>query len=160
MNAHLTAGLAVLDEIYDGLAELIGRTDDDALNWTPPVPDANSIAALVRHIAGSTDAWFRRALDETSQRDRDAEFRYHGTGQELTDLIAASRATLRDLAERLDAVDPAAVRRYTRLGDDHESALTVAWCVEHALVHAAEHWGQIQLNRQLADAREALGDRR
>jgi len=152
MNAHLTAGLAVLDEIYDDLVELIGQTEDEALNWTPPVPDANSIAALTRHIVGSNDAWFRRALGETFQRDRDAEFRYHGSPQELIDLVTGSRVTLRDLAERLDAVDPAAVRRYQRLGDDHESALTVAWCVEHALVHAAEHWGQIQLNRQLFSA--------
>jgi hypothetical protein len=153
MNAYLTAGLAVLDEFYDDLVELIGQSDDDVLNWTPSVPDANSIAALTRHIAGSNDAWFRRALGETFQRDRDAEFRYHGTAQELLDLIGDSRANIRDLAERLDAVDPAAIRRYQRLGDDHESALTVAWCVEHALVHAAEHWGQIQLNRQLSVAR-------
>lgn len=153
MNAHLTAGLAVLDETYDDLAELIGQTTDEALTWTPPVPDANSIAVLTRHIVGATDAWFRRALGETVQRDRDAEFRYHGTAQELRDLLAESRSTIRDLAERLDAVDPAAIRRYQRLGDDHESALTVAWCVEHALVHAAEHWGQIQLNRQLFAAR-------
>jgi uncharacterized damage-inducible protein DinB len=153
MNAHLTADLDVLDEIYDDLGALIRETGDDALNWTPPVADANSIAALTRHIAGSTDAWFRRALGETFQRDRDAEFRYHGTAQELVDLLAESRATLREQAERLDSIDPAAIRRYTRLGDDHESALTVAWCIEHALVHAAEHWGQIQLNRQLFASR-------
>jgi hypothetical protein len=149
MNAHLTAGLAVLDEIYDDLAELIRQSDDDALDWTPPVPNANSTAALVRHIAGSSDAWFRRALGETFQRDRDAEFRFHGTALELIDLLAESRAALHEQAERLGAIDPAAIRRYTRLGDTHESALSVAWCIEHALVHAAEHWGQIQLNQQL-----------
>jgi uncharacterized damage-inducible protein DinB len=153
MNAHLTAGLNVLDEIYDALVEVIEQTDDGTLNWTPPIPDANSIAALTRHLVGATDAWFSRALGDTIQRDRDAEFRYHGTARELIDLLAESRARIHDKAERLDAVDPAAVRRYRRLGDDHESALTVAWCVEHALVHAAEHWGQIQLNRQLAAAR-------
>jgi uncharacterized damage-inducible protein DinB len=153
MNAHLTAGLAVLDEIYDDLVELIRQSDDDTLNWTPPVADANSIAALVRHIAGSNDAWFRRALGETFQRDRDAEFRFRGTAQELIDVVTESRAAVREQAERLDAIDPAAIRRYTRLGDDDESALTVAWCIEHALVHAAEHWGQIQLNRQLAERR-------
>jgi uncharacterized damage-inducible protein DinB len=155
MNAHLAAGLAVLDEIYDGLVEVIRQTGDDALNWTPPVADANSIAALTRHIAGSNDAWFRRALDEPVQRDRDAEFRYRGTARELLDILSESRASVREQAERLDALDPAALRRYRRLGDDHESALSVAWCIEHALVHTAEHWGQIQLNRQL----KASGDR-
>jgi hypothetical protein len=149
MNAHLTAGLAVLDEIYDDLVELIRQSDDDSLNWTPPVPHANSTATLVRHIVGSNDAWFRRALAETFQRDRDAEFRFQGTAQQLIDLLDDSRAALHEQAERLDAIDPAAIRRYTRLGDTQESALSVAWCIEHALVHAAEHWGQIQLNQQL-----------
>ncbi len=153
MNAHLTAGLATLDELYDDLIEVIRHTEDNALNWSPPVPEANSIAALTRHIAGSIDAWLSRALGEPLQRDRDAEFRFRGTAQELIDLLGESRAKSRDQLERLDAIDPAAVRRYKRLGDREESALTVAWCVEHALVHAAEHWGQIQLNRQLYAAR-------
>src|SRR5262245_43194513 len=156
MNAYLTGSLSVLDEIYDGLVEVIRQADDDALNWTPPVGDANSIAALTRHIAGSNDAWFRRALDEPVQRDRDAEFRYRGTAEELLDILSESRASVRELAERLDAIDPATLRRYRRLGDDHESALSAAWCVEHALVHTAEHWGQIQLNRQW----QAAADRR
>ncbi|MEA2515202.1 MAG: hypothetical protein QOF01_2477 [Thermomicrobiales bacterium] len=149
MNAQLTAGLAVLDEMYDALIELVRHTEDDALNWSPPVPEANSIAALTRHIAGSIDAWLTRALAEPLQRDREAEFRFRGTAQELTNLLGESRAKYRDQFERLDAIDPAAIRLYKRLGHEEESALTVAWCIEHALVHAAEHWGQIQLNRQL-----------
>jgi uncharacterized damage-inducible protein DinB len=149
MNAHLTAGLAVLDELYDDLLELIRETEDDALNWTPPVGEANSIAALTRHIAGSFDAWLARALGETVERDRDAEFRFRGTARELTDIVDQSRARVREQFARVDAIDPATIRRYRRLGDTEESALSVAWCVEHALLHAAEHWGQIQLNRQL-----------
>ena len=30
-----------------------------------------------------------------------------------------------------------------------EIELSLAWCVEHALIHAGEHWGQIQLTAQL-----------
>jgi hypothetical protein len=154
MNADLAANLAVLEEIYDGLANLIHATNDDVLNWAPSVPDAdsNSIAALTRHIAGSNDAWFRRALDEPVHRDRDAEFRFRGTAQELTGMLSESLATVRDLAERLDSIDPASTRRYRRLGDDHESELSVAWCIAHAIAHTAEHWGHIQLNRQLSAA--------
>lgn len=149
MNAHLAAGLAVLEELYDVLAELIQNSDDDALNWTPPVAAGNSIAALTRHIAGSNDAWFKRALGQTFHRDRDAEFHYHATKGELLQVIAQSRITARDQLERIDTLDPAAVIRYRRLGATEESVLSLAWCVEHALIHAGEHWGEIQLNRQL-----------
>jgi hypothetical protein len=149
MNAHLVAGLAVLDELYDDLLALIRETDDDALNWTPPVAEANSIAALTRHVAGSLDAWLTRAAGEPVERNRDAEFRYRGTSRELIDLIERSREASHDRFAQLATIDPFAVRFHRRLGDADESALSVAWCIEHALVHAAEHWGQIQLNRQL-----------
>jgi hypothetical protein len=31
--------------------------------------------------------------------------------------------------------------------------VTIAWCVEHAIIHVGEHWGQIQLTAQLYRAR-------
>ena len=144
MNAHLTAALAVLDEMYGDLIDAIRQSEEDVLNWTPPIAGVNSIAALTRHIAASNDAWFRRALNEPVQRNRDAEFQYQGNAEALIDILSDSRKRVREQAERLDEVDPAMLRRYTRLGDDHESALTVAWCIQHALVHTAEHWGQIR----------------
>jgi hypothetical protein len=153
MNAHLVAGLAVLDELYDNLLELIHAADDEALNWTPPVGEGNSIAVLTRHIAGSLDAWLTRAAGEPVERDRDAEFRYCGTAHDLIEVVERSRADSHDRFDQLATIDPFAVRFHRRLGDETESALSVAWCIEHALVHAAEHWGQIQLNRQLYAAR-------
>jgi hypothetical protein len=51
---------------------------------------------------------------------------------------------------RLDAVDRGLVRRVRRaIPRPHETEATVAWCIEHAIIHAGEHWGQIQLNRSL-----------
>jgi uncharacterized damage-inducible protein DinB len=150
MNAQLTAGLTVLDELYDDLIAAIRPLDEASLNWKPPVSEANSIAALVRHIAGSRDSWLTRALGAPVSRDRDAEFGYRGSAGDLIALIEQSRRSVCLQFERLDAINPATIRRYRRLGHDEESALSVAWCVEHALLHAAEHWGQIQLNRQLS----------
>jgi hypothetical protein len=40
-----------------------------------------------------------------------------------------------------------------RLRGDVDATVTAAWCVEHALAHAGEHWGQIQLTAQLYAAR-------
>lgn len=153
MNPQLAASLAVLEELYDGLLALLSPLDDACLNWSPAAPGTNSIAALTRHIAGSLESWLARALDEPVARDRDAEFRFHGGAADLVALVERSRDRSREQFARLGVIDPGTVRRVRRLGDGGERALTVGWCVEHALIHAGEHWGQIQLNRQLYAAR-------
>jgi uncharacterized damage-inducible protein DinB len=153
MQPYLAANLAVLEEMYDHLAELIRPLDEACLNWSPPIPETNSIAALVVHIAGSIDNWLGRALDEPVQRDRDAEFRARHDAEALLASIEQSRRRVRERFDRLEAVDPGTVRRVRRLQSEGETSLTVAWCVEHAVIHAGEHWGQIQLNRQLYAAR-------
>jgi uncharacterized damage-inducible protein DinB len=153
MQPYLAANLAVLEEMYDHLAELIRPLDEACLNWSPPIPETNSIAALVVHIAGSIDNWLGRALDEPVQRDRDAEFRARHDVETLLALVGQSRRRIRERFERLEAVDPGTERRVRRLLSEGELSLTVAWCVEHAVIHAGEHWGQIQLTRQLYAAR-------
>lgn len=153
MNPHLAASLAVLEEMYDGLAGLIRPLDEDCLNWSPPVADSNSIAALTRHIAGSVDSWLSWALDEPLQRDREAEFRARHPSGELLALLEQSRRRVREQFTRLEGIDPGVVRHTRRLHADQQVPLTVAWCIEHAVIHAGEHWGQIQLTRQLYAAR-------
>lgn len=149
MDPHLSASLAVLEELYDGLLALLRASDDDGLNWTPPIPETNSAAALVHHVAGSLNAWLSRALDEPVVRDRAAEFRGRGSAAELIALVEASRARTRAQFARLDGVDRGLVRRVHRsLPQPHAAAATVGWCIEHALIHAGEHWGQIQLTLQ------------
>jgi DinB superfamily len=149
MNAHLAAGVAVLDESYDDLIDGIRQVEDDALTWTPQVADGNSVAVLVRHIVGSNDALFRCALGEPVLRDRDAEFRFRSIARELIDIVTDCRASVNEQAQRLARIDPATLRRFQRLGDEHVSAPSIAWCIVYALVHTAGHWGQIQLNRNL-----------
>jgi hypothetical protein len=153
MNAHLAAGLAVLEELCDGLVDLIRPLDPDCLNWSPPAPDTNSIAALVTHTAGSLDSWLARAIGETVQRDRDAEFRARHNADELIAIVERSRAEARRRFALLDGVDLGRTLPVRRLATNQETEVSAAWCVEHALIHAGEHWGQIQLNRQLYAAR-------
>ena len=149
MNAQLTACAAVLDELYDGLIELIGPLDEDCLTWTPPIPETNSISALVRHIVGSMDSWLSRAVGETVQRDRDAEFRARHTAEELVALVQRSRTEARRRLALADQRDLGRTQRVHRLAANEDVDVSAAWCIEHALIHAGEHWGQIQLNRQL-----------
>jgi uncharacterized damage-inducible protein DinB len=139
--------LAVLEELFDDLAALLGSLDPDCANWTAPEPNANSIADLVRHVAGSLDAWLSRALDEPFERDRDAEFEAFHSPPELLAAVERSREKVREQFARLDGIDPGTVRRFRRLGEGEETEQTAAWCVAHAVNHAGEHWGQIQVIR-------------
>jgi hypothetical protein len=149
MSAALEASLAVVEEQLDGMISLLQPLDADCLNWVPPVPDANSIAAMVTHTCGSIDSWLARALVETIDRDREAEFQARGDAAGLVDRIERCRADTRRRLEALEAVDPATVRSVRRLSRGEDAGVSVAWCVEHAIIHAGEHWGQIQLTRQL-----------
>jgi uncharacterized damage-inducible protein DinB len=144
MNGHLDGDLAILEELYADLIELVGPLDEEALNRRPPAEGANSIAVLVRHIAGSVGAWCSRALDEPFERDRDAEFRSLDDAPTLVEALEASRETFRSLFTRLDAVDLTAMRDVP--GGE---PVTAGWCLAHAIRHAGEHWGQIQLTRDL-----------
>jgi uncharacterized damage-inducible protein DinB len=148
VNADLAARLAVLEELYDALAALVGPLDEAALNWAP-LPGANSIAALTVHIAGSMNSWLARALAEPHARDREAEFRAHRAAAELLATIEESRRLARDQLARLDGVAPGTMRSVRRLSSGQVVDVSVAWCIEHALIHAGEHWGQIQLTRDL-----------
>jgi uncharacterized damage-inducible protein DinB len=153
MSAPLAADLAVLEEMLDAMVELIRPLDDDCLNWTPAAPETNSIAAMVTHTCGSIDGWLSRALVESIERDREAEFHARADAAALVERIERCRAETRRRLDALDGVDPGTVRSVRRLSSGRDAQVSVAWCVEHAIVHAGEHWGQIQLTRQLYDAR-------
>ncbi len=149
MSAHLEADLAVLDELLDDLSELIRPLDEAALNWTPLGEGTNSIAALVVHTAGSTSSWLARAVGESLARDRDSEFRARGGAPDLLATVERCRDDARRRIRQLEGTDLAGQRHVHRLRGDEDADVSAAWCVEHALAHAAEHWGQIQLTAQL-----------
>lgn len=149
MQPYLTANLAVLDELYDALVAFLRPLDDDCLNWSPLPEATNSIAALVTHLTGATTSWFARAVEESLKRDRDAEFHVRSSAAELIATVERGRAEARRLVALIDALDPATTRAVRRLSQGHDATVSIAWCVEHAIIHAGEHWGQIQLTQQL-----------
>jgi uncharacterized damage-inducible protein DinB len=153
MTPHLEAGQAALDEQFDGMVALLAPLDPDCLNWRPPAPETNSIAAMVTHTCGAIDSWLARAMVETIERNRDAEFEVRADAAGLVERIERCRAETRRRLEALSLIDPATVRAVRRLSRGEDQQVTIAWCVEHAIVHAGEHWGQIQLTKQLYAAR-------
>jgi len=128
----------------DILHEVDGLTPA-ALDWSPG-PDMNSISVLVFHLTGAERFWIGDvAAQDSSNRDRDAEFKVKGLdsttlNKRLADTLEYARSAL----EKMSLHD---LETRRLLPDGRE--FTVAWALLHALEHATEHLGQIQLTRQL-----------
>ena len=152
MTSELDASLAVFEELFDDLTRLVQGLDDACVNWVPPAPETNSIAVMVTHIVGSVDSWLARAVGETIERDRDAEFAARDSATRLVARVEEGRGRLRRRYRLLAGCDLSATLAARRVRSPEAETVTGAWCVEHALAHAGEHWGQIQLTRQLYDA--------
>lgn len=148
MNPTLTANLEELERLYAGLTDLLNELDADAINWSPPLAETNSIAALSAHLVGATGRWLSHAAGNRLPGDRAAEFRAQTTPDQARALVARARTDARAWFASIDGVEPGAKRASYGVNDRTE-AVSAAYCVTHALVHAFEHWGQIQLTRQL-----------
>ncbi|MCA1646820.1 MAG: DinB family protein [Chloroflexi bacterium] len=153
MNSSIAANQAVLDELYEDLTELVRELDTETINWAPPVAQTNSIAAMVSHLVGATGRWLSHAAGDRRQGDREAELHAAATADELIALIDQARADARAWFARIEGIDPSTMRPDWRPGQHAGRSSSAAWCVQHALIHAGEHWGQIQLTRQLAAQR-------
>lgn len=124
----------------DGLGE-------EAVNWKPAAPTANSLVVLVTHaLASAEDHVVRRAAGKPVDRSRDAEFAAKGDASQL-----AARA---DEVKR--RIDEALAELDGRLGEERESSFgkwpgtwTVRDTLVHAIAHTAEHAGHAELTRDL-----------
>jgi hypothetical protein len=132
---------------FDRLLDTIADLDEEAVNWKPPVPSANSLVVLVTHALGSAeDHVVRKAAAKTVVRNRDAEFAATGG---TSHLIARADEVRKRIADALAGLDG-------RLDEERESSFgrwPARWTVRDSLVHAvshtAEHVGHAQLTRDL-----------
>jgi hypothetical protein len=140
-SAYLTEAIDGLRALKEQADAAIAQLPDDALGRRLD-PESNSVAVIVRHVAGNMRSrWtdFLTTDGEKPDRDRDAEFE---------DALAASRAVL--LAEWeagwrccLDAVASLAPEDLQRTVRIRGEAFTVLRAVERAIRHYAAHVGQI-----------------
>jgi hypothetical protein len=137
---HLTGTVLAMVDTLTGLPQ-------DALDWSPG-PEMNSIGVLAAHVAGATRYLIGDVLmNDHTPRNRDAEFATHGTtaealSQRLLDVLGYCRSVLEPLT-----VNALEEPRTWRDG----STVTAGWVLIHALDHAAQHVGHMQLTRQLWD---------
>jgi uncharacterized damage-inducible protein DinB len=138
---------AAYRSLHDRLIAAVTGLSTAALDWTP-TPGANSLAVIVSHTMGSERFMVAHLVGvRPSSRNRDAEFRAGGlTAQHLAELVQSVDAETQEVLSTLTAADMDSFRQH------REGPKTVRWCVAHALEHAAEHLGQAELTRQLAEA--------
>ena len=115
---------------------------DNATFFARQSDGLNSVAAIVKHVAGSMTSRFTDFLTtdgEKPSRDREAEFVPNETRTQLMDLWQASWHTL---FTTLDALTPADLSHSVTIrGEPH----TVAHALMRALDHYGYHVGQIAL---------------
>ena len=145
MHPIFDAYLERLDTLYDDIAHAVDGLPQAALDWTPG-PEANSIAVLIAHTAGSVRFWIgEKAGARTVVRDRSSEFQVAGLeAAPLLQLLAESATLAHAVLDDLTIADlgrPAGTWHTGR-------AIDVAWALWHALEHVAQHTGHIQITRQ------------
>lgn len=146
MQIYFEDYLNLLRSCHNDIHKALDGLPPEALDWVPG-DDMNSISVLVVHLTGAERFWISDvAAQEPSDRNRDAEFKVKGLGMDalkkrLDEALSYASATL----EKFSLQDLETPRRSPQTDRD----FTVGWSLLHALEHAREHAGQIQLTRQL-----------
>ncbi|HET9906929.1 MAG TPA: DinB family protein [Anaerolineales bacterium] len=137
--------LELLQDCHNGILQAIEGLPPAAMDWVPG-KDMNSIAVLLAHTIGSVRYWIGDiAAQESSNRDRAAEFRVRGVEADVFKTkLADNLEYARNVLDKMNLQD----LESTRISGDGRE-LTVAWALLHALEHATSHMGQIQITRQL-----------
>ena len=138
--AETRAGFRALKTQADGAIEQMA---DDEL-FAALDPEANSVAVIMRHLAGNLRSrWsdFLTTDGEKPDRDRDAEFEPPPSRSRAA-LLAEWEAGWRVLHASLEALAPGdLLRTVTIRGEPH----SVVRAIERGMRHVASHVGQIVL---------------
>ena len=138
-----------ISDTVDELVACLEGLDSDSLNWSP-LDDANSLYVLATHTMGNVRHNFLNVLCGLPiTRDRDAEFVARGASaaeiearwDELKAQISAAIEDLPDAELDRDKEHP------------HRGVITGRDVLVVVAGHAAEHYGQAQLTRDLVRAR-------
>lgn len=152
MQTYFADYFTLLQSCHKDIHKALDGLPPEALDWSPG-QDMNSISVLVVHLTGAERFWIGDvAAQEPSDRDRDSEFKVKELGTDtlkkrLDDTLSYAKTAL----EKFSLQDLELPRNSPKT--DRE--FTVGWALLHALEHATEHKGQVQLTRQLWEQKES-----
>ena len=144
--------LAFVDHQLDAMVEMVETLGDELANTALDVPGSNSPYVILEHCLGVMEYWAGHvALGRPSARDRDAEFRAHGTVSDLVHRTSKARARLRQDTTR---INPAAAPIGQLDPKDAASPLgrTQGGAMLHIYEELARHRGQMDLTFDLLRA--------
>jgi uncharacterized damage-inducible protein DinB len=145
MQTFFKEYLKLLQECHNDILKALDGLPQAALDWKPG-HDMNSISVLLVHIAGSTRHMINVAVQEPSDRDREAEFIAQNLGADiLKQRLADNLEYIQQVVDKMSLEDLGTTTLVSASGREY----TTAWGLLHALDHANLHLGQIQLTRQL-----------
>ncbi len=141
--------------IASSLNRLIATLDDldeEALNWRPPAPQANSLYALAIHTFGTVEENVVEILGgQPVHRQRETEFHAAGSSSAvIQQRWETLRPALTEVLTSLTSVDLERSYSHPRRGEI--TGLEVLIVVAR---HSAEHLGQAELTRDLLRASRA-----
>jgi hypothetical protein len=138
---------SVFRSLHQDIRERLGGLDDEELNWQP-LPEANSIAVLVVHTLGSEREMLRAVRKLATERDRPAEFKAQASAADLLALLDLADSEWDEHGGALTADDLTELRPR----GDRPPKPGLEWLLTN-YGHAREHLAQIDLTKQLYEAR-------
>lgn len=144
MDLNTPAILDLFRPVHDKIREDLAGLDSRVLNWRPG-PETNSVGALVRHIVatergnllrirGSADDRYSSGLDDARSSDL----------TDLLELLDRADAFLDEMGQTLPAASLA-----TLVTHPHRGPSTALVLILQTYGHVKEHFGHIELTRQL-----------
>ena len=153
MNNELALYAAELKRQLDRLSAAVATLSKAQLNWRPATPGANSSYAIVSHVIGNMEAWVLGIVcEQPLRRDRPAEFA--ASGPDAANLIANARELVSRFEAALAALPPDALDQTRHPSKEHwgesePEPITVRAALMHTTEHAALHYGQLQITKDL-----------
>jgi len=151
MDAAVQGIAEHLDEIWTSLLTSLDGVDDALLQWSPGA-DFNSVAIILRHLAGSERWWIGEAIGGVpSGRVRDQEFLHNRPGRkDILRAVEESRALTRRVLAGLTVQDlqsETAPTSWTSSGAPGSLPRrpTKMWALLHYHEHLGYHYGQVLL---------------
>ncbi len=158
MSAEIDTYAHELGWILDQVGRSVENMTEQKLTWQPPIDTANSAAAIVAHIVGSTHVYaLGFGCGQPVMRDRPAEFA--ATSSSLQDLLTALRHLNEELTAAFAALTPQQLderfeppQELWGTGPVREIARRDA--LVESIRHAALHLGELRLTSDLACRRQ------
>ena len=138
-----------ITDTVDELVACLGGLDGESLDWKP-LDDANSLYVLATHTMGNVRHNFLNVLCGLPiTRDRDAEF--VARGGSATEIEARWNELKVRISDAIEELPPTELDR--ERDDPNRGIITGRELLLFVARHAAEHYGQAQLTRDLLRAR-------